>query len=155
MNDRNRIGLAAAAALLAVCLHGAAAAQQVYRCGNQYSQQPCPGGKEVEVADPRSNSEAKRADAETARQAKAADAMEKTRLQQEAKAPAAVILPERAPAAKAKPAQTAEGKEKDTGKEKGKAQGNKPKKPDYFTAVSPKKPGDAPVKKKARDKQSG
>jgi len=154
---KNRIGLLAAMTLLAAGLHGAAAAQQVYRCGNQYSQQPCPGGKEIEAADPRTQSEVKRADAETARQAKAADAMEKARLQQEAKAAPANILPERAPAAKGTKSADAGDKSKAKGKGKDdKAQGGKPKKPDYFTAVSPRKPGDAPDrKKKSKDKQSG
>jgi hypothetical protein len=157
MNKQQRLGLLAAAALLAASLHGAAAAQQVYRCGNEYSQQPCPGGKPVEVADPRTQAEAKRADAETARQSKAADAMEKARLQQEAKAAPANILPERAPVASEKPGKPAQAKEK--GKAKGKedkALGSRPKKPDYFTAVAPKKPGEAPErKKKPKDKQSG
>ena len=31
-----------------------AAAQTIYRCGDSYSQQPCPGGKEVQADDPRS-----------------------------------------------------------------------------------------------------
>ena len=45
-----------AAALLLGCLaiSGASAQQPVYRCGNAYSQSPCPQGRVVDVADPRS-----------------------------------------------------------------------------------------------------
>lgn len=125
-------------ALLAL-LAGTAGAQAVYRCGNQYSQQPCPDGRQVQVEDPRTAAEAKRADAETQRQAKAADAMEKARLQQEASVAKAPVRP--APAPEAPTAGEPKGKA-------GHAKISKPKKPDYFTATSPRKPGDAPPKKK-------
>ena len=45
----------ATAAALCVC-HGAAA-QQVYRCGNSYSQTPCSGAISVNTDDPRSDSQ--------------------------------------------------------------------------------------------------
>jgi hypothetical protein len=40
-----------AVALLA--LSGAGGAAPIYRCGNTYSQTPCPGGKLVDASDPR------------------------------------------------------------------------------------------------------
>ncbi len=43
-----------AAAFCAMLLNGATQAQIVYRCGTEYSQTPCPGGKILESSDPRS-----------------------------------------------------------------------------------------------------
>ena len=63
--------------LIAIC--GAftrASAQNVYRCGNSYSQAPCPDGVPVDVQDART--------AEQKIQSDAADAMEKKRLKEEA-----------------------------------------------------------------------
>ena len=42
------------AALLAAAALSAAQAQTVYRCGNVYSQAPCPQAQAVDVSDPRS-----------------------------------------------------------------------------------------------------
>lgn len=36
-------------ALVALCLVGASQAQTIYRCGNAYSDVPCPGFKEVDI----------------------------------------------------------------------------------------------------------
>ena len=45
----------AAVALLLIGLAlQAEAAGPIYRCGNEYTQQPCPGGKMLDVSDPRS-----------------------------------------------------------------------------------------------------
>ena len=52
------------AALLLCLVALSATAQPVYRCGNEYSQSPCPQGKIVEATDPRTpaqRSEAQRA----------------------------------------------------------------------------------------------
>ena len=134
---------------LLMLVAGSAGAQQVYRCGSNYSQQPCAGGTSVQVEDTRTQAEANRANVETKRQAKAADAMEKARLQQEAKSAPANILPQGAPAASA----SEPGAEKKAeAKDKAKA---KPKKPDHFTAVAPKKATDISDQKKSpKGKQS-
>ncbi len=50
----------ATATLLLILVSAAASAQPVYRCGSEYSQSPCPQGRVVDVADPRT--EAQRAD---------------------------------------------------------------------------------------------
>jgi hypothetical protein len=50
----------ATATLLLILLSASASAQPVYRCGSEYSQSPCPQGRVVDVADPRT--EAQRAD---------------------------------------------------------------------------------------------
>lgn len=48
-----RLVLALAFATMAA-VAGTAAAAPIYRCGNTYSQQPCPEGRIVEATDPRS-----------------------------------------------------------------------------------------------------
>ena len=135
-------------AALIVLAAGAAGAQQVYRCGSAYSQQPCPGGATLQVEDTRSQADVQRANAETQRQAKAADAMEKSRLETEAKS---------AQAAKAPPARqsTAEAAARPADKKTGAKDKSKVKKPEYFTAIAPKKPGEAVDKKKtSKSRQS-
>ena len=120
--------LAAAAALAPV------AAQNVYRCGDSYSQKPCPGGTLVPTEDARSASQRAQTSEAAQRDAKAANAMEKARLKEEAK-PVQGYIP--------------------TPKVEAVAQENKPemvkpKKPPYFTAAAPRKPGEAGAKKKKK-----
>jgi hypothetical protein len=112
-----------------------AAAQNIYRCGNSYSQQPCPGGTLVPADDARSASQRSQTSLASERDAKAADVMEKVRLKEEAK-PAQVVMP---------PAKLEEipPDERNTVVE------GKAKKPAYFTAVA-RKPGDTRVKKKKK-----
>jgi hypothetical protein len=127
------LGLAAAGCALPV------AAQNVYRCGNSYSQQPCADGRLVAASDSRSASQKAQTDRAAKQDAKSAAAMEKARLKEEAK-PAPVGLPP----PKASEAQPA----------KKPASGAKLKKPEQFTAVAPGKPDDdagaKPKKKKAK-----
>ena len=40
------------AILAALCIASMAGQAQVYRCGNTYSQEPCKGGREVDVTPP-------------------------------------------------------------------------------------------------------
>jgi hypothetical protein len=126
------------AALLCMLVAGwihPAGAQAIYRCGDSYSQKPCPGGKVVDVDDARSASQKSQTDQAVRRDAKAADAMEKERLKEEAR-PAPVAMPPAKPPEPAKPAA---------------ASGTK--KPEQFTAVAPKKPGDPAGKKKKKAKK--
>lgn len=67
----------------------AATAQTVYRCGNSYSQTPCPNGVALDVADPRTPAQRAEAAAAAARDTQTANALEKTRLAEEAKVEAA------------------------------------------------------------------
>ena len=134
---KNAHPIAIALALLA----GAAlpaAAQGVYRCGDSYSQQPCPGGKRVEVDDARSAVQKSQTDRAVQRDAKAADTMEKARLKEEGK-PAQAILP---PA----PPHDASAADKD------RKPAAKARKTEHFTAVAPRKPGDPAPKKKKKKK---
>ena len=64
-------------------LPASAQAQVAYRCGNSYSQVPCPGGAPVDAADKRSKDQKAAAEAVAKRDTRLADSMEKTRLQQE------------------------------------------------------------------------
>ena len=132
--------LSSAVLLVAAAWSWPAPAQTIYRCGNTYSQQPCAGGAPVQADDPRSAGQRAQTGAAARRDAKTADAMEKTRLKDEGKPVQAYI-----PAAKAD-AQDAPLEKKPVLA--------KPKKPQYFTAVAPKKPGETAAKKKAKTKKA-
>ena len=115
-------------------------AQPVYRCGDSYSQQPCPGGRQVDTQDSRTPAQRAQTDEAVKRQAVVADQMEKARLKEEAR-PASLGLPP----PKVEAAQEAADRTQSTAKAK---------KPKYFTATSPKKPADpAPRKSKAKKKK--
>lgn len=99
-------------------------AETVYRCGDAYSQQPCPGGTAVQADDPRSESQRAQTRDAAKRDAKVAEEMQKSRLKEEAK-PVHAIMPEpklEAPEPPANPAVSGVAK-----------------KPAYFTAVQPAK----------------
>jgi len=126
---------------MAVCALGAvqpAAAQNVYRCGDTYSQRPCAGGTLVPTDDARSDAQRAEARAAAQRNGKTADAMEKARLKEEAK-PAQAYMPP-------------PGSEP-VAEEKKPVAMVKPKKPQYFTAAAPRKPGETAAKKKAKQKK--
>ncbi|MDB5946158.1 MAG: hypothetical protein JWQ33_1184, partial [Ramlibacter sp.] len=122
-----------------VCAHwGTATAQKVNRCGDSYSNQPCAGATVVPTDDPRSAAQRAATEAATQRDAKSASTLEKLRLKQESQPAQATVpaprleLPEpvaERPAAK-----------------------RKLKKPELFTAVEPRKPGDAAAKNKKSSK---
>ena len=89
----------------------AAQAAPVYRCGQTYSQTPCPGAHVVEATDPRTAAQRAEARRASEREKKLATQMERDRLGQEAaSAPAAGTLDTR-PAASA-PKATAKGGKK-------------------------------------------
>ena len=62
-----------------------ARAQIIYKCGESYSAQDCPGGVIVNATDQRTNDQKDQADRSTTRDLKTANALESARLQQEAK----------------------------------------------------------------------
>ena len=85
-------------ALLLLCALSAphtADAQQIYRCGNSYSQMPCPGGAMVEAEDDRSTQQKREAETLARRDTKLADEMARTREQLQAKAAPAIHLSDR------------------------------------------------------------
>ncbi len=72
--------------LVAVCVASTGAmAQNVYRCGNTYSQKPCADGVQVDVQDSRTAAQKTESQAAVRREASTADAMEKARLKEEAR----------------------------------------------------------------------
>jgi hypothetical protein len=66
-------------------LSTSATAQKGYKCGDSYSQTPCPGAVRIETADPRTNAQKKQTDSAAIRDAKSAETLQKARLQQEGK----------------------------------------------------------------------
>lgn len=131
MNIQLAIGtaLAVATAIWA----GSARSETVYRCGNTYSQLPCPGGSPLDASDPRTPGQKAQADV-VARQA----ALSATRLEQERLA----LEKSHAAGAGARPAAAGAGHR--TAKVKANDQPaagvtkHKPRTaPDYFTAAAP------------------
>ena len=123
-------------------------AQNAYRCGNTYSQTPCPNAVPVDINDSRTSAQKKQTDAATAGSTKAGDTMEKSRLAQEKRdlaanrGPAPLIAPAAVqPTAPATPSKAHAKRKKKTSQ--------------YFTAQAPrekkeKKP--AKAKKEAGSK---
>jgi len=118
--------------------------QPVYRCSdNSYSNKPCPGGKEVDVADPRTSAQREQAIDAARRDSKVAEELEKSRLKQEAAAAkatqAAMPLPVAEP-----PLESASDRTYSAARAKKAAS---------FKAVAPKKAGEPKAaKKKAKKK---
>jgi hypothetical protein len=125
--------------VLAACVAMPVAAQDVYRCGNSYTHNPLRGRTLVPTDDARSADQSSAAREAAQRAAKMAEAMEKARLKEEAKA--AVYVPPPPPDPQWQPEEQRLGVVK-------------PKKPAYFTARAPGKPGDPPHKKKTKKKKS-
>jgi hypothetical protein len=92
------------ALLLALAAGAAHAVTPVYRCGQTYSQSPCPGGKLIESADPRSAAQRAEARRVAEREKKLADQMERDRLGQSAASAPATGLDSRAAASAPRPA---------------------------------------------------
>ncbi|TWO70354.1 hypothetical protein FN976_15325 [Caenimonas sedimenti] len=121
-------------ALLA-CAGGHAVAQQMYRCGSTYSEQPCQGATLVQAVQRPPAADARQAEFAAKRDQRLADSMEKSRLAQEARAPKAIII-----GGTDKPAEPKAA-------EKNQARAPKGKKPEHFTATSPRPPGETKKKK--------
>src|SRR5450830_1879720 len=117
---------------------GGAGAQQIYRCGDSYSQTPCPDGVVIDATDGRTKVQRTQADLATKRAERTAAAMEKARLQQE-KTPTAA----HAPKVKAKASAPASKNRN--------SQARKKKESEYFTVQIPGKK----AAKKSTAKQEG
>lgn len=115
-----------------------ATAQNVYRCGNSYSQTPCPDAVVVDVEDTRSTSQKKDSDTRVRHDAATADALEKKRLQEEAQA----LAGDNKPPAHAKkdtrtrnaPPPTSAADAPGSADKDNKKSGTKKKEPAFFTA---------------------
>lgn len=129
----------------AYALCAGASAQNVYKCGNTYSQKPCPDGIVVDVQDARTPAQKAEADAKTRREMAQVNAIEKAHEKEEAQARATQAkrdAAERKKAAAAKPrtaASDADTTQAVTPKGKGKkAHSTKRKKdPETFVASTP------------------
>jgi hypothetical protein len=106
---------AAVAALSLAFIAGTAGAQTIYRCGNAYSDEQCPGASAVAPLRAPSAEQSAASRRETEREMKLASAMEAARLKEEAKPVAAYIPRDDAPKFEEK-------------------------KPEVFTATRPKDP---------------
>lgn len=106
MIERLVASLALAAAI------GTAVAAPIYRCGNTYSQQPCPDGQIVEATDPRSAAQRAEARRIAAAERKAAADLERERKAQEQNAQAQPGGLSAAPAASAPASAAGKGKKK-------------------------------------------
>jgi len=93
MNPLRRISLLALPWLI---LSWNTTAQTVYRCGNSYSEQPCPHAQTVPAADPRSPQQVKAHEALVQHEKRIAEQLEKQRLKEEAAAARATQQAERA-----------------------------------------------------------
>ena len=125
-------------------------AQNTYRCGNSYSQQPCPGGSVVDTADSRNSAQKQAAEQASQRNAKAAAAMEKARLQKD-KADLQAVAPAVKPIKPAKPRVAAASSPKDNRPAPTSAKKPKLSSPEEFKAQVPGEPG-AKDKKKTTKK---
>ena len=124
--------------------------ERAYRCGNTYSQTPCPGGKAVETSDARSKDQKAQADAANKRTQRMADSMEKSREKREAEQRKAALKEIDKSAAKT----VAKDPKSNASEAKPK---KKTKQPDNFTAKTPaepkkkKSPGNKPAKDSPAD----
>ena len=127
---------------IATVLSTGASAQNTYKCGDTYSQLPCPGGIIVNTTDKRTSAQKTQSDLATARDARTAEAMEKARLQRE-KIDIAANTPTVKPASpdKANNTQTSQVKKK------------KKKEQEYFTAQIPGEKKKKQALKKNADKK--
>jgi hypothetical protein len=131
--------------LVAMCAQWAPVqAQNVYRCGESYSNQPCPGAVVVPTDDPRSAAQRAESRAATQRDTRLADQMQAQRLKREAEL-ARELARERAAVAKVAVPALAPASSGRRPAPQGKF-----KKPELFTAVAPGKAVAASDQKKPK-----
>ena len=136
------------AAALGVC-HGAAA-QQVYRCGNSYSQTPCAGAVAVQTDDPRTDEQRAQAKQGLASDKALAKDLEATRRKDEAMAMAQLKAAQPTKNKKVAALKPAEKKVDHKKADAPRKVTVKNKEPEFFTATD-----GAPAKKKKAGKKSG
>lgn len=93
-------------------------AETVYRCGNSYSQTPCPGGNAIDTTDSRTPEQRKAHEASVKQEKRTGDALEKTRLKEEAATRKAIEQAEKAQREADKAAQKTADRKKSGSKEK-------------------------------------
>lgn len=131
----------AAALVLALMTCASVQAQPIYRCGAEYSQTPCPGGKIVESSDPRSAAQRSEAIRVAAQDRRRAAALERERRSLEA-----ASKPAKPTGFNGRPAPA---EDMASGAERGKARKSsraRSAKNDTFMAVVPAKPKESKPK---------
>ena len=98
-----------------------ASAQTVFRCGNTYSQTPCPGAIALDVTDSRTAEQKAQTDAAARQTASSASKMERERLSQEKAMRSAPSGQARSPNTAAAPARDGAGAGRQTGSSNKKA----------------------------------
>ena len=122
-------------------------AQNIYKCGNSYSQTPCPGASPLSIDDTRTAAQKQQADAATRSNTELAQSLEKTRIAQEKMAAA------QSPAAQPVAAPTApQHTSKVVSKITPKRIKSKKYKPDAFIALVPGSDKKSVKKKSTRKK---
>jgi hypothetical protein len=120
------------------------AGQNVFRCGNAYSQKPCADGVTVDVQDTRTPEQKAESDALIKRDSEAANSMEKARLKEEAqqRADNAKLAAAAAKNATAKPKNSPTDGAASAHKAKAKKKSaHRKREPDFFhTRAAPEKP---------------
>ncbi|HNV60035.1 MAG TPA: hypothetical protein PKH72_10300 [Rhodoferax sp.] len=128
-----------AIALIASCVYSTrATGQNVYRCGNTYSQKPCADGIALDFDDARTAEQKAQSDAQIKHDAAAGNAMEKARLKEEAEQ-RAINAKLAAASAKASSAKTKDssGGTKPANKPPHKKKSTKKKEPKFFSTRTP------------------
>lgn len=118
--------------LIAACaIQARAQTPSAYRCGNSYSQTPCPGGTPIDAADSRSSAQKAQSEAVIQRDKSTASSMEKSRLQEEE------TLRRKQGSVAPVPGTTNPGTEKKVAQPVRHVRKHKPINPDNFTAKAP------------------
>jgi hypothetical protein len=136
--------------LTAIGLYQSASAQQVYRCGNSYSQTPCAGAVAVQTDDPRTDEQRAQARQGLSSDKALAKDLEATRRKDEAMA---LAQRKTAPVNQSKKVAAVKTTEKKAANKKSGSTRSakvKDKEPEFFTATD-----GAPAKKKKASKKSG
>ena len=120
----------------------AAPAQMIYRCGDTYSQTPCPGGRVLESSDPRTGAQRAEAKRAAAKERQLAAKLERERVAREAAAAGTSASGfDTAPKVETAASEPIKAKGKGRGKPKAKARTAQADSQDYVAlAPRPRKP---------------
>lgn len=80
---RHKNGIQALVMVAGVVFSAGPQAQSIYRCGNAYSQTPCPGAEPLQLNDSRQPEQKQQTDAAAVQAARLAQTMEQTRIAEE------------------------------------------------------------------------
>lgn len=127
------LAIGTALALASALWPGSARSETVYRCGDTYSQVPCPGGSTVDASDPRTPAQKAQADAAARQAVVSATRLEKERLALERSGSGTADNGRMVAGPKRRPAQGKATESNTLGATQRKSKAA----PDYFTAAAP------------------